>query len=667
MQEPVQIVRSNADLRALLPQLLAARGIPIGLDTETSGPTIVWRGKKRPDPYRARLTGFSFSLRDANWYVPVAHKLDAEGLPATNVTADAAREFIQALLDAVETHELTVVCHNLKYDLQVFKNFGVRIPVFSDKLYCSQVAAWLAGWGSDHKSLALKKLAVRLGLGEGDTFDEVAKGRQAEDISVNEIAPYAGRDAWLAAAVLKRAWERLEQLDLTWHYREIDMPQIEILRGAEEAGNAVNAELLRVLEQKLTTEADALKAEFYAKTEWIVDMPVKRRVPTGELFKNGKPKLKTIEVPEPTLLGADVSNDGQVSRWMYEELELWPRKGLEKNGANHYPVDKETIEKFCALPGAAGELARIRLEYGLRSKLISTYIAPLLGLPPQYGDGRLHTSYNVTGTVTQRLSSSGPNLQNLPSRTKEGKLIREALIADAGWKIIVFDYSQIELRICAHISQDEEMIACYVLGEDVHQGTLDGMRREWPGAQRTDAKVTNFSTIYRISAPSLAVKMRTSEDKAEASIEAFYNRFQRVAVYHRQAIAYAAKHGHARTIDGFKRQLDTTPKFNRRSRKMEMSWAVQNEAINTPIQGSAGGLIKIAMRDCHRVWVAKGVYGKKVRFVGQEHDSAIATAVDDFVAEASADLEHAMVNAWKLRVPLAAEGGSGNSWAEAKG
>lgn len=661
---PVTVIRTAADLDSVKARVLDS-SLPWGIDTETSGPEVVWKGKKRVNPFGARLTGFSLSNADDAWYVPVAHR---EG---GNLDVGVARLFLQWLMDTSAMR--TLIAHNFKYDLQVLKNFGVSVPVFSDHLVDSMVAAWLVGWGADHKALKLKKLAERLGFGASDTFEELAKKRKAEDIPVAEIAPYAGRDAWLAVQVLKRAWERMEQYDLVTHFREFDMPLVEIIRGMEEAGSAVNRDELTDLRGSLSREAEELRKRFCELTEWIVDVPVKRRVQVTDdagapvFFKNGNPKLKTVEVPEPQLRGANVSNDHEVARWCYEELAVWPTKGLSVNGAGHYPVDKETIEPFCALPGLGGELARTRLAYGARSKLISTYVDPMLGLPPQYADGRLHTTYNLTGTETQRFSSAGPNLQNLPSRSAEGKRIRKALVADEGWEIQVHDYSQIELRICAHLSQDEEMMACYILGEDIHAGTLANMQREWAGATRTDAKITNFSTIYRISPASLAVKMRTTEDKAERSIEAFYDRFKRVSVYHRQAIAYAAKHGYCRTVDGFKRFLDTTPKYNRRSRKMEMSWGVQNEAINTPIQGSSGGIAKRAMILLHKRWVTKGVYGVKARIVGNEHDSLITTSRKDFADEAFGDVKECMEAAWQLRVPLVAEGGRGASWAEAKG
>lgn len=901
--EQTTIVRTSEALQELT-RALAGSSLPVGFDTETSGPSITWRKKSRPDPYRAKLSGFSISLGDSKWYVPVDH---AEGVNVDDADID---DFLRRLMTlAIEGRR--VWAHNWKYDLQILKNFGVDYGTFSRHLLDSMVAAWLAGWGADHASLKLKKLAEAQGLGSGDTFEDVAKKRQARDIPVEELAPYAGRDAWLTVQIGEKAWSRLEQHDLVKHFTEVDMPLVEILRGIEEWGTATDVAELEKMRTELVAEVEALADEFKELTTTTVLMPVNERVATGEQYKNGNPKMKTVEVQREFTLGANVSNDHQVARWCYEELKVWPLKirkvkggpisKIERTKAHHYPVGKEYLEKWTILPDALGaRLAVLRLEHAWRTKLIGTYLDPMLRLPEQYADGYLHGSYHLTGTVTQRLSSSGPNLQNVPARTEHGKRLRRALIARPGRKIIVLDYSQIELRLAAHLSQDAGMLAAYLFEDDLHQLTLDAMRLVWPEAQRGDAKINNFcvapatqilksdlswcradevsagdelvgfdeglgrharyektcveavkyvrqptyrvlttrgvlecsathawvvreprrwvetkdlrpgdkvaflespwertadswlsgmfdgegscsaqgqvgvaqnkgptldrlraeldrhgieyaespskssnvvqllmrngsgiravgklapsrlvpkyqahlfgsrctnphaedvvvvsveylgeqilvghqttthtlvsngflthnSTIYRISPPSLAVKIRNTEEAAEKSIEAFYARYPGIGSYHRKAIAFAAKRGYAQCIDGFKRFLDVTPRKNRWSGKMEMSWGSANEAINTPIQGSAGAIAKRAMIDIHEHWVREGVYGDLVILAGQEHDSILAEAREDYADKALALMKLKMENAWELRVPLIADGGIGNSWAEAKG
>lgn len=630
----------------------------MGFDTEMHGREVRWKDKTWLDWYSAELTGFSVSIGPDNWYVPVAH---TEG---GNAPRGASVSWLAWLSGLASSRRIW--SHNLKAELQILRNLGISVGRSDQEWCCSQLAAWLAGWGSDHKSLRLKTLAVAHGFGAGSTYEDVAKRRSACDVPVTEMAPYAGRDAWLAAALGELAYGKLREHGLVAHYHDIDMPLVEIVRSIEAWGTPVDAVRVGAQMARLKGEADEIAATFEFLTETTLTFPVKERQHTGEFYKNGNPKMVTVEVPRPFIRGCAIGNDHQVSRWMYDELQLWPTSGLKHNGARHWPTDKEIVARHAALPGVAGELAAMRLEWSLRDKLIKTYLKPLLELPPQYADGLLHTSLNITGTSTQRFSSSQPNLQNIPSRTREGKMIREALRARAGYTYIIYDYSQIELRIMAHLSRDPELMACYLLDIDVHAGTLEKMRRDWATAERVNAKTTNFSTIYRISAESLAVKMRVGVAQAQAAIDAFYATFENVADYHEAAIAYAAKYGHARTIDGFMRFLDVEPRWNYRTKRKEMAWSVANEAINTPIQGSAAGLMKIAMIAMWRHWVAKGVYGTEVVLAGQEHDAAIVEATHAYAPTASAEMKFCMETAMSLRVPITAEGGAGPSWGEAK-
>lgn len=661
------IIRTDEELDGLA--AVIARGVgPIGFDTETSGPSIVWRKKSRANPYKAELTGFSVAY-GPNWeyrfYIPVDH---AEG---GNVSEAAAHEFLQALMDLARRGH-RVWAHNWKYDLQVLRNFGVDYGDSSELLNDSMVAAWLAGWGSGHKKLALKPLAEARGMGASDTFEQMAKKRQARDIPVEEIAPYAGGDAYKAGVLGEEAYAELLRDGLVEHFHTLDMPLVEITRAMEGWGAALDRESLLALKVRLREEADNLAKEFFDLTTVEIMLPVKEKVAVG-FFKNGNPKFKTELVMRPLVSGADVKNDRQVARWCYEELRIWPTsirrtKGgklekLVKNGADHFPVDHETVSQWLTLDSTVGKrAATIRLEYAKREKLLSTYLEPMLRLPEMWGDDLLHCSFHLTGTDTQRFSSSGPNLQNVPSRTEEGKAIRAALRARPGKKMVVLDYSQIELRVVAHLSQDPNMLAAYLFDEDIHAQTLAALRELRPDAIRADAKITNFSTIYRISPMSLAVKMATSVRNAELSIEAFYKQYPGIAKFHGKAIRYALKHGYCRTIDGFRRKIDTTP-----TKWDDIKWSEGNKAINTPVQGSAGGIVKKAMIDAWRTWKAAGVYGVRVNFVCQEHDSLIVEADEDYAEQAERELRFAMENAVKLRVPIKADGGIGDSWSEAKG
>lgn len=654
---PVVVVQDSVGLDAVWARLEKSDE-PIGFDTEFSGPEVRWKDRTWLDWYSCELTGFSIADANDNWYVPVRH------VGGTNVPIISALEFLQDLIDLARDGR-RVWAHNLKVELQILKNEGLLVPGVGGWAD-SMVAAWLAGWGANHASLKLKKLAEARGFGSGATFAEVAAKRQARDIPVEEIAAYAGRDAFLTLQLGEQAYQDLGTHSLRNHFHEIDMPLVEIIRSIEEWGTTVDHVRIREQMDRLQSEADRLVEDFAFLSMTSVALPVRERVPSGEFYKNGNPKLHTVETLKQFELGCKISNDHQVSRWLYDELRLWPTDGLRVNGANHWPTDKETLEKFTTIDGLGGTLARMRLDWAWRDKLCKTYLKPLLELPPQYADGLLHTSLNLTGTETQRFSSSNPNLQNVPSRTEEGRMIRAALRARTGWTFIIYDYSQIELRIMAHLSRDPEMVACYLLDIDIHAGTLETMRKTWAAAERVNAKTTNFSTIYRISAASLAVKMHVTIREAEIAIEAFYRRFDHVRDYHDAAIGYAAAHGFARTLDGFKRFLDTTPKWDYRSKSRGLAWSVANEAINTPIQGSAAGICKVAMIKLWRRWTAMGVYGTRVNLAGQEHDAIIAEAREDFALEADAHMKLDMESAAVLRVPLIADGGRGPSWAEAK-
>jgi len=650
------IVSSADQLKALFARLVQD-GRPVGFDVETYGPAIVWRGKRKPNPYKARLLGFSVSLGDEAWYVPVAHM----AIGSVNTPRLAALAFCDSLFEYALLPNFRLVMFNAGYELQVLRNEGLALFPFSDHLDDASLSGWLAGWG---KKLKLKSLAnERYGYDLPD-FKKVFGDRDARETTPEEMAEYAVKDPWLTVRLHNDAMVELEKHDLYNHYRTMEMPLVEVVRGMQERGALVERGPLVELRAKLVAEMAELKTRFRELTQTFVEIPAKERQPTGELFKNGNPKLKTVDVKIVCFVGADIGNDHQVSRWMYEELKLWPTTGLTRNGVGNFPVDKILLERFTLLPDLAGELTRMRLRYQAASKLVSTYIDVMLELPEQYGDGALHTSYSINGTNTQRFSSSGPNLQNIPVRTEEGKKLRDALVARPGFEIVIYDYSQIELRLCAHLSRDPEMEMAYVFDEDIHAKTLAVLKKHWIGAQRTDAKITNFSTFYRISALNLAIKQRSTVENAEKSIEAFYESYPLVKEYHARSIAFATKNGYAPSLDGYKAFLE--PPRNNKWGRFEMSWGEQNKAVNYPVQSSAAGMIKLAMIAIHREWVRKGAQGTKAFLIEQTHDEIGAELAHDFVAEGSADMRRLMESVVQLRVPVVANGGAGSSWSNAK-
>lgn len=326
---------------------------------------------------------------------------------------------------------------------------------------------------------------------------------------------------------------------------------------------------------------------------------------------------------------------------------------------------------------------------GKRAEFTTATVVRVVCEPPQVSYGltvtgqHSHVTAGIVTHNTQRFSSSDPNLTNMPNTSIEGKQVRDCLIARDGWSIIVSDYSQVELRIVAHLSLDEALTAIYRERKDVHANTMARL-----GCARRDAKVTNFATIYKISPKGLAKKqsgLRTAPDgtvsyhevnprQARKDITGFFEAYPRVPEYHRKACAFVIKHGYAMTVGGYKRFLDNTlvqqyeyQNGQKVAAGMGLRWDVANQSINTPVQGTGAEFMKRAMLALHRQWKADGTLGVTRAVVTSEHDSLVIEARNDVVEASRADIKRAMENVYPaFRVPLVAEDGVGQSWASAK-
>jgi DNA polymerase-1 len=657
------IARTEPELQRLMSALESA---PIyGFDVETYGPSTRWRGKSRPIPTEQRLVGFSVSVGDEAWYVPVRHAGQNAAELGRSVDAPGWAALYARCMRPRSTCQQRAWAFNLGFELQAATNEGFEYNALLPSWCDAAIAAWLA-WGLTRPGL--KGLASSRYQEHFPSYKETfGPDCDLRTKTAEEVAGYACKDPWLTVRVGEEALADIEKHGLLDHFRNIDMPQVEIARGMSARGVRVDPSKLEPLRVRMVADCDRLREDFAAATRCAVQVPVKVSKETGEFYKSGKPKMARVIELQPQQLSASVSSDSQVSRWLYDELKLWPSGGLSRNDKGLFPVDRETIEPFMLLDGKAGELARMRLEFQRKSKLVGTYLDMLLELPGQYADGKLHPSFHVDGTRTQRYSSSAPNFQNMPARSEESIAIRDAIRPEPGNVLVVYDLSQIELRILAHLSGAEALCRAYAFGDDVHADTLARVREVWPEATRTDSKIGNFSVCYNISAVSLAVKMRCSVDRAEQMIDAFHATYPEVRdVYQRKATAYLVKHGAMRTIDGFRRPLDNRPRRNKHG-KTEVSFGEKNRANNLGIQGSAGGMIKIAMVSLLRKWVADGTYLSSRWIVGQVHDELIAECHADLAEETCVQVRDALCNAMPLRVPVEAEGGYGATWAEAKG
>lgn len=622
-----------------------------GFDFETYGRSIKYANDTGPDVYDALITGVGLAHRDGQeWvevYIPFAH-WGGENAPYSLIE------------DVLVTLRLGGWGHNLGFEAQVSANHNVPWDM-SDNQLDSLVAHWLAGqqYALKLRSMELKVIAQRLQLETLGSFKEVAKNRDTRDVPEAELGPYCARDARLSVEVGRAAYVRLQEHGLVDHFHSIDMPLVEICRSMSEVGYPIDRTEMNRLGDAWGLEMDRIAQDFAKLTETTVAMPVKERQPIGEYYKNGKPKLKTVEVDRPMTLGAAVGNDRQVSRWLYDELKWLPTSGLKRNDGGAWPVDKETLTTIHPTCEQGRQAVALRLRYNKLSKLKSTYIVSLQNIADQYDDKQLHPSYRITGTVTQRFSSANPNGQNMPKGTDEAKAWGKCILVPQGWRAFETDLSQIELRLAAHYSGDANLMDAYLWGEDIHAKTMALV-----GCERRPAKVLNFSNLYRISPATLATKLAiqlkrdvTTEEAKEFQTKflAAYNGLRR---YWTKAIEYASKHGYAKTTDGYKQFLDMTPRKTKWG-KMEPLWQSGQSAINTPIQGSAGGIMKLAMVSLHRRFRESGEWGRDVRFVGQVHDSlrylVRADLPESAVRSIVSTVEDVMNHAVELRVPVESE------------
>jgi DNA polymerase I-like protein with 3'-5' exonuclease and polymerase domains len=688
-------------------KFIATGDEPIGFDLETVGPNIKWRnGKTKPDAYRHRIAGFSLSRGNFAIYVPVRHRLpDIQAelgfTPPTNVPLLLAFEVIKELLELARNGRRVWV-HNLAYELNVLINEGLWAPhtEIPRALMCSQVAVWLA-YTKRGKDVALKRAAGwLLGLQDLQSFDKVANGRDADIVPPEEMAPYAALDAWLTVAAGEKSYARLEAYDLTNHYHDMDMPLVEITRGMARAGMARDRAELERLRGIWVERRDAAAKEFEELTACEVEVThqVPMPIPDGNggyvVVKSGPRKgefkLKKQAVVSRVTKGVPVNKDDQVSRRLYEVLKWWPipevwdrRKGeyvgLSRNGKGVYSVKAQYVKKFVGLAGAPGRAAQCRMEYQKYAKLISTYLDPIIMLPDQYGDDLIHPSLNVTGTMTQRFSGSGPNFQNIPSRDITGKEIRLALLAPRpGWLITVRDYSQIELRLQADIANDEPWMTGYTIEADLgvkfdlHQQAADELSVLLSQKiSRGIGKIVNLSVQYGVSAETLVVHIASpniDREMCQKIIDAFYELHPGIRKYQKKAEKFAIKNGFIPTKDGFKR-FGFKAKWLYKEQRHGLTPHDARAASNTPVQGWSGGIMKASMVDLWRKWTSEGIYDKYVLLLNSVHDE-IAAGHDpspELCARVANDMDVIMAKPrWGIRVATPVEGGTGRSWAEAK-
>lgn len=597
-----QLVTDEAMLKALVDRLRneASR---LAIDTETTG----------TDALQAQLVGISLALVPGEaWYIPLAAP-EGEAVLSLDVVA---RHLGSVLSDAA----LPKVGHNLKFDAKVLRRAGLPLEGLA---FDTMLAEWLIN--PDSPNLGLKNLAwARLGVQMTEITALIGSGKEQKSmdaVPLAEVTPYAGADADMCLRL-----EPLLQAELASHaqeglLRDLEMPLIEVLAEMETAGVYVDLGWLQSLSAELAERLARLESDIYELA--------------GETF--------------------NINSTQQLSVILFERLGL-PARGIKKLQSGHYSTRAEVLE---GLRGSHSIVERI-LEHRELAKLKSTYVDALPALiNPE--TGRVHTSYNQIGTVTGRLSSSNPNLQNIPIRTEEGRRVRRAFAAPKGCVLVGADYSQVELRVMAHVSEDPALIGAFMRGEDVHARTAAAVfgapLSEVTYDMRRIAKAVNFGLIYGQGAYGLSSQIGVSVPKAEDFISRYFAQFPSVRAFMDQVQRDAARNGYVETLLKRRRYFPELAPDSRAG--VNQRQAAQRMAINTPIQGTAADIIKLAMLRLHAALREEGL---RSRLILQVHDELVVETPEAEVPEVVGLVRQCMENAFDLRVPLKVDVEVGANW-----
>ncbi|HEU5465561.1 MAG TPA: DNA polymerase I [Gemmatimonadales bacterium] len=608
---PARVLDDVAGLAAMIAE--CRRAPMIALDTEASA----------IDPLRASLVGLSIAVAPGqSWYLPFTHRPPdgelAGGVPPKNLPAIKSPE-LAPLRELLADPAVKKAGHNIKYDWLVLRRAGVELAGVA---YDSMLASFVLDPG--RRSHALDALALeRLNLPMRTYADVAGRGRAERpfaDVPVPDAARYCCDDSEMVLRLAEAFNGELDDHHLRPLLDTIEMPLIRVLADMEWAGIRVDRELLANLSRQFAIDLGRLEKEIHAAA--------------GTDFNIAStPQLRTV---------------------LFEKLQL-PVLKKTKTGAS---TDYEVLEQ---LAGMGHEVPRLLIEYRELSKLKSTYVDSLpLNINPD--TGRIHTSFNQTGAATGRLSSSDPNLQNIPIRTPRGEEIRRAFIASPGSVLLTADYSQIELRLLAHLSGDPLLVEAFERGGDIHRQTaavIFGVPDDQVTSEmRSRAKTINFGTIYGQGPFALARMLSITQDEAKRFIAEYFQRFAGVRTWLDRTVAEARQRGYTETI--FKRRR-YIPEL--KDKNFNMRAFGERTATNSPLQGSAADLIKVAM-----IRIAAGLAEGKLgtRMLLQVHDELVFEVPVDEREAASVLVKREMEGAARLRVPLVVSIGTGPNWVEAK-
>ena len=566
------------------------------------------------DHVHAKLVGISLSVEPYQAaYIPLAHQYLGvpEQLPLTEVLAK--------LKPILENPEIKKIAQNAKFDYSILANYGIKVCGIA---FDTMLESYVLNSTERHD---MDSMANRYLNHKTITYDELTKVDKKkvtiDAIEVEKTTQYAAEDADITLQLHEKLWPELEKdQKLTKLFTDIEMPLAIVLAEMERTGVLVDAKQLNDYSIELAKQLIEIEAQLQSLA--------------GEKFNPASPK--------------------QIQAILFDKHNLPVLKKTPKG-------DPSTSEEVLSELANEYELPRMILFYRGLAKLKNTYTdkLPLMISPI---DQRIHTNYNQIGTITGRLSSNDPNLQNIPVRNEEGRRIRQAFIAPKGCKIISADYSQIELRIMAHLSQDESLLNAFAHDKDIHRVTageiLGKAESEVTNEERRRAKAVNFGLIYGMSAFGLSKQINIPRKEAQFYIDRYFERYPGVQQYMEQTRQLAAEQGYVETLSGRRLYL---PKI-RSTNGIEKRGA-ERAAINAPMQGTAADIIKTAMIKMSK-WI-KNQSADNIKMVMQVHDELVFEVKDAFVEQYCTEIKKIMENCYKLSVPLKVDVGIGNNWDEA--
>ena len=595
-----RLVMDRNEFLSLLEDLKHAKSFAIDLETTSQYP--VW----------ADLVGISLShTAHQAFYVPVGHRqLDAAGqLPRSWV--------LEELKPLLENDEVKKVGQNIKYDWIVLKNHGIHLKgILGDTM----IASYLLNPTKHNHNLAeiAREYLDRSMTDYKEVAGTGAKAVTFDQVELAKARDYSCADADVTLQLSKLLFPKLEEEKLRELFDQVEMPLCIVLATMERDGVKIDVDLLRAFSKEL-------EVLLQQKIDRIYGL-------AGEVF--------------------NINSSQQLGKILFEKLGLPPVKKT-KTG---YSTDVEVLTKLSLQHDLPLEI----LGYRNLTKLKSTYVdaLPILIHPKT---GRVHTSYNQTVTATGRLSSSDPNLQNIPARTEEGNRIRQAFIPEKGWGLVSADYSQIELRILAHLSQDATLLEAFKREEDIHARTASEVfavpLEQVTPAMRREAKVINFGIIYGMSAYGLSQQLDIEPKKAQAYIDEYFRKYEGVQAYIEASLREAKEKGFVTTLLQRRRYLPDL-----RSPAMAVRQAAERMAVNTPLQGTAADIIKIAML---RIQNRIGELGLPVKMIMQVHDELVFEVLEGESDRVLPQIQDLMEHVMELSVPLNVSISSGKNWGEA--